>query len=487
MALRTGVEISLEVKAAANEDGSRDIVVRLLVVLCLASGILAAQTVAPPYWGTVFVDPNILTASDPTTFQGVADAGRENRTMWDRRAGDWIRVRAYLFNARFDDGLTMEIQVNPELGSAEAALAVAEEYGESIGRIPTSLRTGVQSVWIHRGLGSFGGGNNNILIHRDTAEEHERGGYLEEVLMHEGVHSSLDPVHLRAPGWQVAQDADGGFISEYARDYPDREDLAETFVPYFALRYREGRIPHATWDTIMSAIPNRIAYLDSLELDMHPHGVRHVPMMTSSGIVRIINRSEDSGTVTVHAVDSSGQRFGPATVRLDASTVIQLKAGELGVGASAGPWRLELSTTLRIQASSYARNSDGTLAGLHHVAEAETAVASRYRVPFFLPADDARQEGLLRLINLSAESAAIIVSGMDDTGTPSSGEVSLTVEGEGTRVLTAGELEQGGTSLTGSLGNGTGQWRLVVNADRRIQVMSLARSRTSGALTNLSR
>ena len=93
----------------------------------------------------------------------------------------------------------------------------------------------------------------------------------------------------------------------------------------------------------------------------------------------------------------------------------------------------------------------------------------------------------MRLINLSAESAAIIVSGMDDTGTPSSGEVSLTVEGEGTRVLTAGELEQGGTSLTGSLGNGTGQWRLVVNADRRIQVMSLARSRTSGALTNLSR
>ena len=461
---------------------------RLPAVLCLVSGMFAVQAADPPYQGTVFIDPNILTASDPTTFQGVTDAGRGNRTMYDRRPGDWITALAYLFNARFNDGLTIEIQVNPELGSAEAALAEAEKYGESIGRLPTALRSGVKTVWIHKGREVFGGGNNNILIHLEMAEEYERGGFLEEALMHEGAHSSLDPLHLSAPGWQAARDADGGFISAYARDNPDREDLAETIVPYFALRHREDRIPETMRDTIADAIPNRIAYLDALELDMHPHGVRHVPLLTSSGFVRIINRSEDSGSVTIHAVDGSGQRFGPTTVSADASTAMQLEADDLGIASAGGPWRLELSTTLPIQVSAYARNSDGALAGLHQVAEAEVpGGANRYRMPFFLPADDAELEGLLRLINISAESAGIVVSGTDDTGTPSSGEVSLTLEGGVTRVLTAQEIEQGGTGITGSLGNGAGQWRLLVSADRPIRVMSLARSRVTGDLANLSR
>lgn len=460
---------------------------RLRAVLCLSFGILAAQAADPPYQGTVFIDPGILTASDPTTFQGVTAAGRGNRTMYDFRPGDWITVRAYLFNARYDDELTIEIQVNPEFGSAATALAEAEKYGEAIGRLPTALRTGVETTWIHRGRELFGGGNNNILIYAERGEEYRQNGFLEEVLMHEGAHSSLDPLHKNAPGWQAAQSADGGFISTYARDYPDREDLAETIVPWFAVRYREDRIPGTMRHTIVSAIPNRIAYLDALELEMHPHGVRHVPLLTTSGFVRIINRSEDSGSVTIHAVDDSGQQFGPATVTLGAGAAMQLEPGDLGIAGSAGPWRLELTTTLRIQASAYARNADGTLAGLHQVAEAETPGTTRYRVPFFLPADDADLEGLLRLINLGAESAKIVVSGTDDTGTPSSGQVSLTLEGGITRVLTAQEIEQGGVGLTGGLGNGAGRWRLIVSAGRRIHVMSLARSRTSGGLANLSR
>lgn len=461
---------------------------RFLAILCLAPVIVAVQAAEPPYHGTVFIEPNILTASDPTTFRGVTAAGRGDRTMYDFRPGDWITVRAYLFDARYNDGLAIEIQVNPELGSAAEALAEAEKYGEAIGRLPTALRTGVQTVWIHRGgWENFGGGNNNILIYAEAGETYRQSGFLEEVLMHEGAHSSLDPLHKIAPGWQAAQAADGGFISAYARDYPDGEDLAETFVPWFAVRYREDRIPQATWHTIVNAIPNRIAYLDALELDMHPHGVRHVPLLTSSGFVRIVNRSEDSGSVTIHTVDDSGQRFGPATLTLDGNAAVQLEAGDLGIASGDGPRRLELSTTLRIQASSYVRNADGTIVGLHQVAEAEIPGTNRYRVPLFVAADDVMLQGVLRLSNLGAESAKISVSGTDDKGKASTGEVSLTLEGEATRVLTAQEIEHGGSGLTGSLGNGTGQWRLVVSADRQIHVMSLVRSRTTGDLANLSR
>jgi hypothetical protein len=119
-----------------------------LFVACLMT--LSNQTVqaVPPFSGTIFIDPDIITSSDPTTFQSVSDAGQGFRTMFDRRVNDWIDVNAYLFNASFDDGLTAEIQVNPEFGNSDAALLEAQKYGWVIGQLPTVLRTDVQTVWM---------------------------------------------------------------------------------------------------------------------------------------------------------------------------------------------------------------------------------------------------------------------------------------------------------------------------------------------------
>ena len=242
----------------------RALTARFPALLWLASLSVAAVAAAPPYKGTVFLDPNVLTQSDPTALRSLIPRGRGDRVMFDRRANGWITAHAFLFHARFNDGLTIEIQVNPELATASLALAEASKYAESIGRIPTMLRTGVETVWLHRGRELFGGGNKNILIHLQMAEEYMRDGFLEEALMHEGAHSSLDPQHKRSSGWRAAQTADGRYISEYARDHPDREDLAESFVPYFAVRHRVDRIPKAMRETILKTIPNRIAYFDSL-------------------------------------------------------------------------------------------------------------------------------------------------------------------------------------------------------------------------------
>ena len=53
-------------------------------------------------------------------------------------------------------------------------------------------------------------------------------------------------------------------------DYPEREDLAESYLPYFAVRYRRERISQDLTDTILKTIPHRIKYFDDLKLDMHP-------------------------------------------------------------------------------------------------------------------------------------------------------------------------------------------------------------------------
>lgn len=224
----------------------------------------------PPFSGTIFIDPDIITSSDPTTLQSVSYAGQGLRTMFDRRVNNWITVNAYLFNASFDDELTAEIQVNPEFGSSDAASVEAQKYAEVIGRLPTALRNDVETVWIHKGTQPFGGGNHNLLIHTGQADLYAADGILEETFVHEGAHTSLDATHASAPDWLAAQAADGTFISTYARDFPDREDIAESFLPYLAIRYRSDRISQSLADTILQTIPNRIDYFDSQSFDMYP-------------------------------------------------------------------------------------------------------------------------------------------------------------------------------------------------------------------------
>ncbi|MCS5647540.1 MAG: hypothetical protein NZ838_15600, partial [Candidatus Marinimicrobia bacterium] len=114
------------------------------------------RVVDPPYGGTIFVDPDIMTEEDVTTFIDAPYAGQGMRTMFDRRVNGWITVNAYLFNATFDDSLTSEIQVNPEFGSSDTAFVYAERYGIEIGRLPTVLRDDVETVWIHQGTQPFG-------------------------------------------------------------------------------------------------------------------------------------------------------------------------------------------------------------------------------------------------------------------------------------------------------------------------------------------
>lgn len=221
--------------------------------------------------GTLFVDPDIVTPEDPSVFAEVSYAGRANRVMFDRRVADWVEHEAFLFDATYTDGFEVEIQVNPEFGTEEAAMVEAQKYGWLIGQMPWALRgPDFQTVWIHRGRELFGGGNNNILIHTDKAVEYEDQGIIEEALLHEGGHTSLDPHFYDSEEYLAARAADGVFISDYARDFPNREDLAESFPMWFAVRFREDRISARLATTIRSRIPNRLAFFDAQDFDMAP-------------------------------------------------------------------------------------------------------------------------------------------------------------------------------------------------------------------------
>src|SRR6185503_11401992 len=164
-----------------------------LLCLCLLALMRQVACAAPPFSGTIFIDPDIITASDPTTFTNITYTGQGIRNMYDRRSNSFTNLNAFLFNARYDDGFTVEVQVNPEFTNSTMAGIDATKYATVIGRLPTYARTRVQTVWIHKGVYGFGGGNNNLLIHTGQGELYEADGILEETFVHESGHTSLDP------------------------------------------------------------------------------------------------------------------------------------------------------------------------------------------------------------------------------------------------------------------------------------------------------
>ena len=216
------------------------------------------------------------------------------------------------------------------------------------------------------------------------------------------------------------------------------------------------------------------------------------------GLVRIINHSDQAGTVQIVAIDDSGERFGPVTLSLDALEAVNFDATDLeegntevnlsgGVGDGEGNWHLELNTTLDIEALAYIRSEDGFLASVHDVVADDGSM--RYYVPTFNPS----YRSLLRLINQADGDTEVTITGRDGQGEPApEGEVRLTLLPHAACTITALELESGDigsdcpSAFSGSFGNGTRKWRLLISADRPIQVLSLLKSSTGEHLANLS-
>ena len=237
-------------------------------------GSILGSIQSPPYPGTATSPDfkNVIGDDDRTTFISTkfTYAGQGIRNMFDRRTDSVINVNAYLFNAEYSDGSNIEVQVNPEF-SQDVAHSYARQYANVIGRLPKELRRYVQTVWIHEGDKPFGGGNNNLLIHVGQGKEYIKQGILEEILIHEACHTSLD-YYAYYDGWKSAQIEDKNkYISTYARDNPAREDIAESFLAYFAVTYRKDRISQNTYEKVIKTIPNRIKFFDSLNLDMYPY------------------------------------------------------------------------------------------------------------------------------------------------------------------------------------------------------------------------
>ena len=229
-----------------------------------------------------------------------------------------------------------------------------------------------------------------------------------------------------------------------------------------------------------------------------------VPLMLAAsdpagrqGFVRVANFSFKAGSIRILATDDAGLTHGPVELPIGSYETRHINSRDLeegnaakglsgGVGAGSGNWRLKLSSE-RLDIAvlgAYTRHADGFLTATHDVAP---SADGRHRVATFNPDANQYPESLLRVANLGTETAQVAVSGLDDQGQAGAEVVYFSVPAGAARTLTAAELDgrDGASGVTGALGDGDGMWRLLVESEQPLRVMSLMET-SAGRLTNIS-
>jgi len=87
---------------------------------------------------------------------------------------------------------------------------------------------------------------------------------LDETVFHESAHVALDPLLSGDADWQSNQMSDGNFITQYAAENPDKEDIAESALFAWTILHHPGRLPAEVETAVRNIMPNRLEYLGNM-------------------------------------------------------------------------------------------------------------------------------------------------------------------------------------------------------------------------------
>ena len=238
--------------------------------------------------GTVWESPDVMTPDDPSALDSIVYAGRGMRRFYDRSIQGWRDdLDLFLFAAHFEGDTVLQVEAHPAYGIVDSARVFVDMFVPSMGPLPRFLIDHAREVEIMpqvpekpSALGAGGLGCQKSYHWRGDVRGEWQEPFLEEVAMHEGSHAVLEGCchgetcaelgGARSDEWRAAQAADSMFITDYARNYPEREDMAETLWAWFVSRCVSDRLHPEYKRRIDEGIPHRLVYFDSLNLDMRP-------------------------------------------------------------------------------------------------------------------------------------------------------------------------------------------------------------------------
>ena len=119
----------------------------------------------------------------------------------------------------------------------QEAFRIAEHYADVLGKIPKALRLDHEITNISDRHGRASAGTTEVNIPHKT---YYNNTFLEEVLIHEGAHITIQDHLEGTPEWLAAVEKDDKFVTRYATTHVN-EDLAESYMAWFAVRYADYR------------------------------------------------------------------------------------------------------------------------------------------------------------------------------------------------------------------------------------------------------
>lgn len=250
---------------------------RFLLVILITKTAFAQNSNYIYEAGTLWVPGfyNVLNTTDESVYEANTYINAAAALMWDRTAnngnGAWTEPFSWIYLIHYNDNVSAQIRIRQKDYTKSEADQLVLKYADYLGRLPFVLRNGIKLINIMKAEANFGGNNwnNSIDIYEGTLSERLLNeGNMEEMLLHEGTHAALD--YLYNEGWIAERDKDMKFVSKYAFDNPNREDISETFAVWLALRNVNNRLSTIDYNKVTEGLANRIAYLNSLDFNIHP-------------------------------------------------------------------------------------------------------------------------------------------------------------------------------------------------------------------------
>jgi hypothetical protein len=239
----------------------------LFIFLSILTGrdVIAQSPLFPN--SVVSNDIDFIIESDPDAFQTLDFIGRANKEMpGDPNGGGLFDSNTFVFDAHFEDGGSLEIWCHSSFLTQEAAEEYATKLCPRLGKLPDFQRNLLDHVVIHKGdAGAFAEIEGQFFIlYSDNMDKRINTNDLEETVFHESVHASYQFMYQNDPSWLDAQAQDPTFVTDYARDNQQVEDMAESALFAYTLISHPGRLDSNIEDWLLANIPNRIEWFSAI-------------------------------------------------------------------------------------------------------------------------------------------------------------------------------------------------------------------------------
>ena len=234
----------------------------LILYVVLNSSQLNAQDPLFPN-SVVSNDIDFILDTDLDVFEDLNFIGLDNKEMpGEPNGGELFDTNTFIFKANFIDGNSLEIWCHSSFLTQETAKEYADKLCPRLGKLPDFQRNLLDHVVIHNGDGgAFAEIEGQFFIlYSENMDERISTHDLEETVFHESVHASYQFMYQNDPSWLDAQIQDPTFVTEYAQNNPQIEDLAESALFAYTLITHPGRLDSDIEQWLIDNIPNRLEW-----------------------------------------------------------------------------------------------------------------------------------------------------------------------------------------------------------------------------------